>query len=74
MAAPTRSPGTAADHAAASRRSEGAVRRRPQLSDEVAGHLRGSIMSGVLRPGDFIRLDETAVELGVSVTPVRRRC
>ena len=28
-------------------------------------------MSGVLRPGDFIRLDETAVELGVSVTPVR---
>ncbi|MCT7293244.1 GntR family transcriptional regulator [Rhodococcus sp. PAE-6] len=71
MAAPTRSPGTAADHAAASQRSEGAVRRRPQLSDEVAGHLRGSIMSGVLRPGDFIRLDETAVELGVSVTPVR---
>lgn len=28
-------------------------------------------MSGALRPGDFIRLDETAAELGVSVTPVR---
>ena len=28
-------------------------------------------MSGTLRPGTFIRLDETAAELGVSVTPVR---
>jgi DNA-binding GntR family transcriptional regulator len=45
--------------------------RRAQLSDEVAGHLRAAIMSGALRPGTFIRLDETAAELGVSVTPVR---
>jgi DNA-binding GntR family transcriptional regulator len=45
--------------------------RRPQLSDEVAGHLRFAIMSGALRPGTFIRLDETAAKLGVSVTPVR---
>lgn len=45
--------------------------RRAQLSDEVAGHLRASIMSGTLRPGTFIRLDETAAQLGVSVTPVR---
>ncbi|WP_407684886.1 GntR family transcriptional regulator [Mycobacterium sp. HUMS_1102779] len=45
--------------------------RRAQLSDEVAGHLRAAIMSGKLRPGTFIRLDETAAELGVSVTPVR---
>jgi DNA-binding GntR family transcriptional regulator len=45
--------------------------RRAQLSDEVAGHLRAEIMSGALRPGTFIRLDETAVKLGVSVTPVR---
>jgi DNA-binding GntR family transcriptional regulator len=44
---------------------------RAQLSDEVAGHLRAAIMSGTLRPGTFIRLDETAAELGVSVTPVR---
>ncbi|QLL07837.1 GntR family transcriptional regulator [Mycobacterium vicinigordonae] len=45
--------------------------RRSQLSDEVAGHLRAAIMSGTLRPGTFIRLDETAAKLGVSITPVR---
>lgn len=45
--------------------------RREQLSDEVAGHLRVRIMSGTLRPGTFIRLDDTAAELGVSITPVR---
>ncbi|MDT5151262.1 MAG: hypothetical protein QOI01_2995 [Mycobacterium sp.] len=45
--------------------------RREQLSDEVAGHLRVGIMSGTLRPGTFIRLDETAAELGTSITPVR---
>jgi DNA-binding GntR family transcriptional regulator len=45
--------------------------RREQLSDEVAAHLRVRIMSGTLRPGTFIRLDETAAELGVSITPVR---
>lgn len=45
--------------------------RREQLSDEVAAHLRAGIMSGSLRPGTFIRLDETAAELGVSITPVR---
>jgi DNA-binding GntR family transcriptional regulator len=45
--------------------------RRAQLSDEVAGHLRAAIMSGRLPPGTFIRLDETAAELGVSITPVR---
>lgn len=45
--------------------------RRAQLSEEVAGHLRGAIMTGRLRPGTFIRLDDTAAELGVSITPVR---
>jgi DNA-binding GntR family transcriptional regulator len=45
--------------------------RREQLSDEVAGHLRAAIMTGTLRPGTFIRLDETAAQLGVSITPVR---
>lgn len=44
---------------------------RPQLSDEVAAHLREAIMSGTLRPGQFVRLDAVAAELGVSVTPVR---
>lgn len=47
------------------------MRRRPQLSEEVAGHLRNLIMSGAIRPGEFIRMDETAVQLEVSVTPVR---
>jgi DNA-binding GntR family transcriptional regulator len=45
--------------------------RREQLSDEVTGRLRAAIMSGTLRPGTFIRLDETAAQLGVSITPVR---
>ncbi|WP_179277986.1 GntR family transcriptional regulator [Rhodococcus sp. 14-2470-1a] len=48
-----------------------ALRRRPQLSEDVANHVRHIVMSGAVRPGDFIRLDETAAELGVSVTPVR---
>ena len=47
------------------------ARRREQLSDEVAGHLRAAIMSGSLPPGTFVRLDETAAQLGVSITPVR---
>lgn len=54
-----------------SSRPDGNLRRRPQLSDDVAMHVRNLIMSGGVRPGDFIRLDETAAELGVSVTPVR---
>ncbi|KUL27852.1 GntR family transcriptional regulator [Actinoplanes awajinensis] len=44
---------------------------RPQLSDEVAVVLRGRIMSGELRPGARIRLEEVAEQLGVSITPVR---
>jgi DNA-binding GntR family transcriptional regulator len=51
-------------------RSRRAVRRE-QLSDEVAARLRTDIMTGTLRPGTFIRLDETAAALGVSITPVR---
>ena len=45
--------------------------QRTQLSDDVAGHLRVAIMSGSLKPGTFIRLDDTAAQLGVSITPVR---
>jgi DNA-binding GntR family transcriptional regulator len=33
--------------------------------------LRTDIMTGTLRPGTYIRLDETAAQLGVSITPVR---
>ncbi|MGB3483499.1 MAG: GntR family transcriptional regulator [Mycobacterium sp.] len=44
---------------------------RTQLSDDVASRLRAEIMSGSLKPGSFIRLDDTAAQLGVSITPVR---
>jgi DNA-binding GntR family transcriptional regulator len=44
---------------------------RPTVSDEVAGHLRSQIMSGRARPGERIRLEEIAEQLGVSITPVR---
>ena len=46
-------------------------RERPQLSDEAAGHVRELIMSGQLRPGDFIRPEKLAEELELSATPVR---
>ncbi|SHN43374.1 GntR family transcriptional regulator [Cryptosporangium aurantiacum] len=45
--------------------------RRPQLSDEVVAYLRDQIMSGELPPGTFIRLEDVAATLGVSITPVR---
>ncbi|MFI5952492.1 GntR family transcriptional regulator [Cryptosporangium sp. NPDC051539] len=44
---------------------------RPQLSEEVVVYLRDLIMSGELRPGEFIRLEDVAATLGVSITPVR---
>jgi DNA-binding GntR family transcriptional regulator len=68
---PLNSPGAPAITRLSAQRKAGFPLRRAQLSDEVAGHLRASIMSGALRPGAYIRLDETAAKLGVSVTPVR---
>lgn len=47
------------------------IGRRPQLAEEVATHLRALIMSGRLRPGERVRLEEVADQLGVSITPVR---
>ena len=44
---------------------------QPQLSETVAGLLRDRIMSGQLRPGERIRLEEVAQETGLSITPVR---
>jgi DNA-binding GntR family transcriptional regulator len=44
---------------------------RRRLADEVAVHLRDQIMAGRLRPGEFVRLEEVAADLGVSITPVR---
>ncbi|MGV9670088.1 MULTISPECIES: GntR family transcriptional regulator [unclassified Gordonia (in: high G+C Gram-positive bacteria)] len=56
------------------RSSSGAVsprRRRPRLSDEVSEYVRELIVSGQLRPGEFIRPENVAEELGVSATPAR---
>lgn len=44
---------------------------RPQLSEEVAVHIRDLIMAGTLRPGQRLRLEDLAAQLGVSITPVR---
>ena len=44
---------------------------RPQLSETVAALLRDRIMSGQLRPGERIRLEQIAEETGLSITPVR---
>jgi DNA-binding GntR family transcriptional regulator len=43
----------------------------PALPEQVARQLHERILSGVLRPGTFLRPDRLAVELGVSPTPVR---
>lgn len=46
-------------------------RRRPRLSDEAATHVRELIVSGHLKPGEFIRPEAIADELGISATPAR---
>lgn len=44
---------------------------RRQLSDEVAAYVRGLIMTGWVREGEFLRIDRLAGELGMSATPIR---
>lgn len=44
---------------------------RPNLSDEVATHLRDRILSGHLRPNQKVPQDDIASNLGVSKLPVR---
>lgn len=45
--------------------------RRQQLPDEVAAYVRELIMSGDVRPGEFLRMEPIAEAVGVSNTPVR---
>jgi len=53
-------------------RTDGSRRRtRVSLSDEVAAHVRALIISGSLHPGEFVRLEKIADDLGVSATHVR---
>jgi DNA-binding GntR family transcriptional regulator len=51
--------------------SEPAFAVRPQLSDDVARHVRRRIFNGTYPAGEYLRLDQLAAELGISVTPVR---
>jgi DNA-binding GntR family transcriptional regulator len=44
---------------------------RPQLSEDVARFIRRRIFDGSYAAGTYIRLDQLAAELGISVTPVR---
>ncbi|MFV0495316.1 GntR family transcriptional regulator [Mycobacterium sp.] len=44
---------------------------RPQLSEDVAALVRRRIFEGAYASGEYIRLDQLAAELGISVTPVR---
>ncbi|WP_062996777.1 GntR family transcriptional regulator [Nocardia mikamii] len=44
---------------------------RQQLPDEVASYVRELIMSGQVRPGEFLRMEPIAEAVGVSNTPVR---
>jgi DNA-binding GntR family transcriptional regulator len=44
---------------------------RPQLAEDVARYVRRRIFDGTYTAGQYIRLDQLAAELGVSVTPVR---
>ncbi|WP_304110017.1 GntR family transcriptional regulator [Mycolicibacterium bacteremicum] len=44
---------------------------RPQLSDDVARVVRRRIFDGTYPAGEYLRLDQLAADLGISVTPVR---
>jgi DNA-binding GntR family transcriptional regulator len=44
---------------------------RPQLSEDVARFVRKRIFDGSYAAGEYVRLDQLATELGISVTPVR---
>jgi DNA-binding GntR family transcriptional regulator len=45
--------------------------RRKQLPEEVASYVRELIISGQVRPGEFLRMERIAEAVGVSNTPVR---
>ncbi len=51
--------------------SEPGFGARPQLSDDVARYVRRRIFDGSYPAGEYLRLDQLAAEVGISVTPVR---
>lgn len=46
------------------------IQKRP-LKDDIFDVLHGKIISGTYKPGDWLRQDDIATQLGVSMTPVR---
>ncbi|UXA19612.1 GntR family transcriptional regulator [Mycobacterium sp. SMC-4] len=44
---------------------------RPQLAEDVAGFVRRRIFDGTYAAGSYVRLEQLAADLGISVTPVR---
>jgi DNA-binding GntR family transcriptional regulator len=53
------------------RREEPDFAVRPQLADDVARVVRRRIFHGTYPAGIYLRLDQLAADLGISVTPVR---
>lgn len=47
------------------------LRRTQALPEDVASYVRELILSGQVRPGEFLRLEPIAEAVGVSNTPVR---
>ena len=46
------------------------IQKRP-LKEDIFDNLHEKIISGAYRPGDWLRQDDIATQLGVSMTPVR---
>src|SRR5258706_3648179 len=46
------------------------LQKRP-LKEDIFDVLHGKIISGIYKPGDWLRQDDIATQLGVSMTPVR---
>lgn len=46
------------------------IQKRP-LKEDIFDILHGKIISGIYKPGDWLRQDDIATQLGVSMTPVR---
>jgi adenylate cyclase len=45
--------------------------RRAQLPEEAAAYIRERIISGAVKPGEFLRIEPIAEAMGISNTPVR---
>lgn len=51
--------------------SEPGFAPRPQLSEDVARYVRRRILDGTFAAGAYLRLEQLAADVGISVTPVR---